>query len=74
MVEARPRGAGAGHLAGNAEVAAPDPAVAQQRRQDRVDGIDRHREAQSLTAGDDGGVDADDRPVLVTSGPPELPG
>ena len=47
-------------LAGDAQIAAPHPAVAEQRRQHRRDRVDRHREAQSLAAGDDGGVHADD--------------
>ena len=47
-------------LAGHAQIAAPDAAVAQERGQDGVDGVDRDGEAQPLAAGDDGGVDADD--------------
>ena len=60
VVEARDAAEERDVLAGDAEVAAADAAVAQERGQDGVDGVDRHREAEALAAGDDRGVDADD--------------
>ena len=59
MVEAGDAAEQRNILAG-AQVAAPDAAVTQERGQQGVDRVDRNREAQPLTAGDDRGVDAYD--------------
>ena len=60
MMEARDAAEERHVLSGDAEIAAPHAAVAQERRQDGVDRVDGDREAQPLAAGDDRGVHADD--------------
>ena len=50
-------------LTSDPEVPTTHPAVAEQRRKNRNDGADRHREAEPLSSRDDGRVHPDDRSV-----------